>query len=250
MTLIDASGTVDGTSAASGAAAIVRTALALGFTGSASFTAGGGVRRASSALFGGGSAFGWRYFIEAAALINGSASLAVTGSVRVAAKGTFLGSSRFFHNTALVIQGSSSLSVTPVVDHHLPPLRAITLGPKTFRWHQPLQRGDLPVFVCDRHTPLVPFRVTFSLVQLRKDGSRRYVGPRGRVPVGGDTGEFYATGRAGESGQAGQWLIEWVIQRTATSVPEVTEMRFQVLDATAVGDPRDRLVRKTKFGWS
>jgi hypothetical protein len=204
----------------------------------------------SSATFQGRSTFNWNYFVDASATFTGSASASADASVRVAVKAIARGSSSFLYNTPLIIQGTSSLSVLPVVDRHLPPLRAIILGPKTFRWLQPLQRGDLPVLVCDRHTPMVPFRVTYSLVQIRSDGSRQHVGPRDRVPAAGDVGEFYATGRAGESGQAGQWLIEWKFQRTPDALPEVAEMRFQVLDAVAVGDPRDQLPRKTKFGWS
>lgn len=126
------------------------------------------------------------------------------------------------------------------------------MGPKTFRWLEPLERGDLPVFVCDRHTPVAPYRVTYSLAQLRADGSKKYVGPQNRVPVAGELGEFYATGRAGESGQSGQWVIEWTLQRTPWSRPQVTEMRFDVVDGAAAGDcaPCSRVVARRKFGWS
>jgi hypothetical protein len=128
--------------------------------------------------------------------------------------------------------------------------RAITMGPKSFRWLQPLQRGDLSVFVCDDRGAITPVRVAYSLIQLRLDGTRKYVGPQERTPVAGGVGEFYATGRAGESGQPGEWVIEWVYQRTYQSDLQRTEMPFQVLDAVAVGDPREQLERKIKFGWS
>jgi hypothetical protein len=249
MTLFDASGAVEGTGAATGAA-VVRVARALAFGGSASVTARAGVGQLVSATFHGGSALDWESVVDAVAAFSGASSVEADGSVRVASKAFAHGGSRFLYRTPLVIQGSSFISILPVIDRHLRPLRAITLGPKTFRWLQPLQRGDLSVFVCERHTPLIPFRVTYSLAQVRPDGTRKYVGPRGRVPAAGDVGEFYATGRAGESGQSGQWVIEWTFQRTQQSAGEAAEMRFQVLDAAAVGDPRDRLPRKTKFGWS
>lgn len=249
MTLFDASGTADGTSTASSAAS-VRVARALTFQGSGSFTGMAGVGHRASATFGGRSSLAWDYVVDAAASFTGEASVAADGSVCVAARALARGSSRFLYNIPFTIQGTSSFWVLPVVDRHLRPLKAITLGPKTFQWLQPLQRGDLPVFLCDRHTPIVPYRVTYSLVNRRADGSRQYVGPRDRVPAAGDTGEFYATGRAGESGQAGQWVIEWTFQRSPDAIPEVAEMRFQVLDAFAVGDPRERLPRKIKFGWS
>lgn len=249
MTLFDASAIADGTSEASSAAS-VRVARALLFQGGASFEGSAGVGHLASATFGGESRFGWNYYVDASAVFTGAATSDAEGSVFVSAKALARASSRFLYNTPLVIQGTSSLSILPVVDRHLRPLRAITLGPKTFRWLQPLQRGDLPVLVCDRHSPLVPYRVTYSLAQLRANGSRQYVGPRGRVPAAGDTGEFYATGRAGEGGQAGQWVIEWTFQRTRDTRPEAAEMCFQVLDAVAACDPRDVLPRKTKFGWS
>jgi hypothetical protein len=249
MTLFDASGTSDGTSTASSAAS-VWVSCALTFQGSGSFTGLAGVGHLASAYFPGASAFTWNYFVDAASVFTGEASGTADGSARVAVKAYARGSSRFLYNTPFIIQGTSSFWIAPVVDRHLPPLKAITLGPKAFRWLQLLQRGDLPVLVCDRHLPIVPYRVTYNLAQLRPDGSRQYVGPRNRVPAAGDAGEFYATGRAGESGQAGQWLIEWTFQRAPDALPEVAEMRFQVVDAVAAGDPRERLPRKIKFGWS
>jgi hypothetical protein len=249
LATVDSSATVNGTSPAS-AAAIVCIAIALTFQGTASFTGVASVGQLASGTFLGDSTFEWNYFVDTSAVVAGSSDASANGNVRVGARGVVVGTSLFLYNAPLVIQGDSHLSILPVIDHHPPPLRAITLGPKTFRWLQTLQRGDLPVFLSDRHRPMVPFRVTYSLAQIRSDGSRKYVGPRHRLPVAGEVGEFYATGRAGETGQSGQWFIEWSVQRTSQSIPEVTEMRFQVLDAAAVGDPRDLLDRKIKFGWS
>lgn len=249
MALLDASGAADGTSTVTSDAA-VRVARAAAFGGSASVVAAAGVGYLSNATFPGTSSLAWKYTLDASATFAGVAASAGNGSVSVAAKALAEGSSRFLYIPPHWFRGTAFITVVPVVDRHLRPLRAITLGPKTFRWLQPLQRGDLPVFVCDGHTPMTPFRVTYSLLQVRADGSRRYVGPRDRVPAAGEVGEFYATGEAGQGGQAGPWLIEWQLQRTAGSRPEFVEMRFRVLDAVAVGVPRDQLPRKTKFGWS
>lgn len=249
MTLFDASAAVDATSAAS-SDAVVRIARAATFNGAGVFDATAGVGQLASATFGGVGRFVWEYAVNASGVFSGGSTAQADGSVRVAVKAVATGSSRFLYIAPLVIQGASYIAVAPVVDRHLRPLRAITLGPKTFRWLQPFQRGDLPVFVCDQHTPMIPYRVTYRLLQVRADGSRKLIGPRDRVPAAGDVGEFYATGQAGQGGQVGQWMIEWQLQRTSQSRPEYVEMRFQVLDAVSVGNPRDLLPRRIKFGWS
>lgn len=249
MAVVDASGTAEGTSAAS-AVEILLVGCTLGFEGDSFAEATGGLRQIVSGSFVGESAFAWIYEVDVAATFEGVALVACDAGVIVEAKALAVGSGRFTYEPPQVIRGWSSFIIQPVIDRHLPPLRAITLGPKSFRWLQPLQRGDLPVLICDQRVPATPYRVTYSLAQVRPDGSRKYVGPRERVPVPGDTGEFYATGCAGESGQPGQWVIEWKFQRTPQASFETTEMRFQVLDAVAGADPRERLQRKTKYGWS
>lgn len=249
MALLDASGTADASSMVSSDAA-VRVARSLIFDGSTAFVGSAGLVQLTSATARGGSLFRWDYAALASATFAGAAVAEAAGSVRVEAKALARGSSRFFYNVPLEMTGASQLSVVPVVDRQLRPLRGITLGPKTFRWLQPLQRGDLSVLICDRHAPFGPYRVTYSLLQLRPDGSRRYVGVRDRVPASGGLGEFYATGRAGESGQPGQWVIEWRFQRSPDSAAQSVEMPFQVLDTVAGCVDLNGCPRKAKFGWS
>lgn len=249
MTLFDASGTASGSSAASGSA-LVRVRGAGTFLGSSAFTGLAGVNQLSSARFQGASAFAWDYFVEASATIAGTSAASAEGFVVANARAIIQGTSRFFYITPLVIWGSSTFSVVTFVDHQLPPIKAMTMGPKAFRWLQTLQRGDLSIFICQGRNAMIPARIAYSLVQVRLDGSKKHVGPQNRTPVPGEVGEFYASGRAGESGQPGQWLIEWLYQLTPQSKIQKTVMPFQVLDAVAVGDPRDSLQRRIKFGWS
>lgn len=249
MTLFDASGTVVGSSTASGLAIVAIVGSAT-FAGASSFTALGSVNQLVSAFFRGSGALDWDYLIEGSATFAGASS-ATADALRVSnARASLFGSSSLLYSTPLVVQGASVFALSVVVDVQLPPIKAITMGPKTFRWLQPLQRGDLSVFICEGRSPIVPANIGYNLVQLRFDGTWKYVGPQNRSPVAGEVGEFYATGRAGEAGQPGQWLIEWVYQRTLQSTAQVRVMPFQVLDAVAVGDPRETLQRKIKFGWS
>jgi hypothetical protein len=130
------------------------------------------------------------------------------------------------------------------------PVKAITMGPKVFRWLQLLQRGDLSIFFCDGGGNFSPIAVVYSLYFVRPNGSRQPVGPQHKTPVSGDVGEFYAVGRAGESGQPGNWVIEWKYQRSTVYPVEVVEMPFQVFDAVLTQDPYDVTGRKVKFGWN
>lgn len=232
-------------------ASAVRQAIGAGtVTGASTFIARAGSIQLESAFFQGGSTFQWEYVGDAAATFLGS-SMATAAAMAVRTTGAFFqGGSIFLYGELLPIQGTSFFSVLARVDAQLPPIKAVTMGPKTFRWLQALQRGDLSVFIHDGSNAIAPVRVAYSLAQLRLDGSRKYVGPQNRTPVKGSLGEFYATGRAGESGQPGQWIIEWLFQRTFQSDVQRTEMYFQVLDAVAVGDPREQLERRIKFGWS
>ena len=249
MAIFDASGTAIGTSAAS-AAAIVEKFGVPHLGGTAALSAQAGVLQLSNASFQGSSIFDWDYFIEAAGTVAGTSAASADANIVHTALAVFPGSSLFLYSIPFVIAGTSFFSVAPQVDHQLLPVKAITMGPKTFRWLQPLQRGDLSVFICDGRSPVIPARIFYRLAQVRIDGTKKYVGPQERSPVPGVVGEFYASGRAGESGQPGLWVIEWVYQRTYQSDLQVTEMQFQVLDAVAINDPRELLVRKTKYGWS
>src|SRR5262245_7133578 len=119
MTLFDASGTADGTSASS-VAAFVRVALGLRFEGSAAMAGLAGVGQLSSAWVRGSSTFLWRYWYEASAAFEGSSEASSTGSVRIGARALVFGTSVFKYSVPLLLQGDSVFSVVPVVDRPLP----------------------------------------------------------------------------------------------------------------------------------
>lgn len=150
----------------------------------------------------------------------------------------------------LPIHGTSSLAAHIVVETHLPAIRAVVAPPKTFRYMQVLQRGDLPIYLCDANGPVSPYKITFTLFQQRPDGTSFQVGPQHRTPAEGEVGEFYVTGRAGESGQPGCWHVRWEWQRSFDGAYETKEMEFRVEDAVLAGDPRDVTVRVRKYGWN
>ena len=245
MAVLDASGLAAGSSTVAADAVVALTASA-GFVGGASFAGQGAAIRLSSASFLGTSLAAWDYQLEAAGEVEGVSSATASAHRARTTGAGFLGRSSFVYGTLLPIHGSSFFSVAIVVDQHLPPLSAAAGATKTFRWLQQLQRGDLAVFLCG---PAIPVRISYRLAQVRPDGSRKHVGPKARSPSRGAVGEFYATGRAGEAGQPGDWVIEWTYQRTAQSHPERSEMAFRVLDAVQVGEQRELLDRKPKTGW-
>jgi hypothetical protein len=136
------------------------------------------------------------------------------------------------------------------VESHLPAVRAVVAPPKTFRYLQVLQRGDLPIYICSRNGPVSPYAVSYTLYQQRPDGTKFQVGPAGRTPAEGEVGEYYVTGRAGESGQPGCWTVVWTWQRSFDGATETKNMEFRVEDAVLAADPRDVTVRVRKYGWN
>lgn len=168
----------------------------------------------------------------------------------VSAKGVSLGTSQLFWSYPLPMRGTSSMAAHVVIESHLPAIRALVAPPKTFRYLQVLQRGDLPLYLCDRRGPVSPNIISFTLYQKRSDGTTFQVGPSGRVPAEGEVGEFYATGRAGESGQPGCWVIKWFWRRSFDGPAQTKEMEFRVEDAVLAADPRDTTVRVRKYGWN
>jgi hypothetical protein len=111
------------------------------------------------------------------------------------------------------------------------------------------QRGDLAIYIRDAAGPVSPVRVVYTLYQKRPNGTRFQVGPS-RLPVKGDVGEYYATGRAGELGQPGDWVIVWEYQESPQFKAQTKEMTFRVLDAVMANDPMDATVRCRKYGWN
>lgn len=168
----------------------------------------------------------------------------------VSVKGQAIGTSQLFWSYPLPCRGTSSMAAHVVVERHLPAIRAVVAPPKTFRYLQVLQRGDLPLYLCDKRGPVSPNVISFTLYQKRPDGTFFQVGPSGRAPAEGEVGEFYATGRAGESGQPGCWMIRWFWRRSFDGASQTKDMEFRVEDAVLAADPRDVTVRVRKYGWN
>lgn len=235
MALVDGAGIASGAGAAFGTGAVL-TSGAGAATGTATLTGG-------PSLLGGmaGSAQGTTTLTGecnplGAGLAQGTATVTGAGGVLVFAAGQALGAS--------FVQGQAE------VYRIFPAVNAIVSPPKTFRYMQPFQRGDLPIFIATYQGPVSPYRVTYTLFFIRPDSSTVQVGPSGRVPAQGVDGEYYATGRAGEGSQPGRWLIRWEFQQFFHSPVQVKEMCFLVQDAVLSQDPLDTTVRVMKYGWN
>lgn len=117
------------------------------------------------------------------------------------------------------------------------------------RWDQFFQPGDLMLFLRNSFGPIMPNSVSYTLYWIR-NGIPYQAGPANRVPARGPRlGEFYVTGRIGEFGQPGMWMVRWYYQRNFYSASESVDYRFTVQDAVAAADPRDTTVRYLKYGW-
>jgi hypothetical protein len=220
-------------------------------SGDASLDGAAGKLQIATGQIHGTSLVEWNYFENGEGLIDGQATVTGSGSRIVTATGRVWGTSSLnWIGAPLPIHGTSVMVGHAVVDHQLPAVRAIVSPPKSFRYLQHLQRGDLPVYICDRSGPVGPVWVRFTMYQVLCCGARKQIGPGRRVPVQGEVGEFYAVGRAGEQGQPGNWVIVWEWRRTIHSATQSKEMEFQVLDAVLAADPRDVIVRHRKYGWN
>jgi hypothetical protein len=123
-------------------------------------------------------------------------------------------------------------------------------GPKTFRWGQVFQRGDLTLFVTDPSgTPSSPYEVTYTVFWMRAPGVPHQVGPTARRPIMQKTGEYYVTGTAGELGQPGDWQIAWTYRRSFNGPPTTVTFDFRVVDAVLGPIYTDPTCRKRKYGW-
>jgi hypothetical protein len=162
--------------------------------------------------------------------------------------GQIAGTSSFEISYPLPIHGTSSISgVLEVISHTV--YGATTCPSKCFRYMEFFQRGDLAIYIRNAVGPVSPVRVVYTLYQQRPNGTRFQVGPS-RLPVSGDVGEYYATGRAGELGQPGDWVIVWEYQESRSVKPQYKEMTFRVSDAVMADSSQDATVRCRKYGWN
>lgn len=251
MVLYDASGTASGSSTAT-SAVTVNFHMSGDAQGSSS---GSGSCRINFIL--GGFAQGTSFaddglVTDASGDAQGSSSAVVASTVvEMTATGHVFGSSFAKYIQPLPALGSSSLAAHAVVERPKPPINAAVAPPKTFKWLQLLQRGDLPLYLCDGQGGRVGATyVRYRLIRVRPDGSRQNVGPQEKTPVQGMVGEYYATGLAGETGQPGRWIIQWTYQVSPDDPLSTVEMPFLVTDAVSAPNPRSVLDRKVKFGWN
>lgn len=95
---------------------------------------------------------------------------------------------------------------------------------------QAFERGDLGIRLTDEHgNPYNPVRIWYTMYQPLPGGlSLRQIGPERQTPVQGSVGEFYVTGRAGELGQPGEWLIRWTYQKAIGSEVRTMGVSFHV----------------------
>lgn len=248
MAIVDGGSTMAGSSSTSMGGAVIFH-FDESVSGTSDMSGTGGTIYLGSGTFLGSSSFVGGWTVDGSSSMGGSSSMSGDGFVvhRIDGGAVMLGTSSMQQATLLPIWGTSFASMNPLV---ITPLRSITMGPKTFRWMQLFQRGDLSIFFCDGDGTVAPIQVVYSLYFVRLDGTRRPVGPSNRTPVSGDFGEYYAVGSAGAGGQPGNWVIEWKYQRSIFHPVEVVEMSFMVLDAVLAQDPYDITDRKVKFGWN
>jgi hypothetical protein len=183
-----------------------------------------------------------------AAMPSASLLLGASGTAAGTSSGT--GSTIAGISGNAVAPGAGSMYGIPSVVCVPPPVETTFPKPQTFRYLEPIDRGDLAIYYSTCSGPVDPVRVVYSVFEIRPDGSLKQVGPLERIPAHGAVGEYYATGRAGECGQPGKWLIRWEAQLSFSSEPLVKEMCFRVQDAVLANSPDDITCRAVKYGWN
>ena len=227
MATIDLQGQADGTSSFSGVLG-----LDMIFTG----------------ITGGSGELIYSPYVDFDGQIDGVGDISGDPYYVVGFSGSISGTSDFQISYPLPIHGTSSFSgILEIISHTV--YGATTCPSKCFRYMEFFQREDLAIYIRNAAGPVSPVRVVYTLYQKRPDGTRFQVGPS-RLPVSGDVGEYYATGRAGELGQPGDWVIVWEYQESRQVKPQYKEMTFRVSDAVMADSPQDTTVRCRKYGWS
>lgn len=243
-------GTASGTSTAT-ATATMLVGIAETVAGSSTVTGAAALNQIVTGQVAGQATVSGDLTTPAAGTAVGQATVSQLNPIRIRNfTGRVAGTSRMVWSYPRPMVGHATVVGHVVVETHLPPVNAIVAPPKSFRWLQTLQRGDLPVYLSDKNGPISPHLVFYTMYQKRPNDTRFQVGPTKRAPVPGTVGEYYATGRAGEQGQPGNWVIRWVFQRSFDGALQTEEMDFRVLDAVLAEDPLDATVRIRKYGWS
>lgn len=167
--------------------------------------------------------------------------------------GSIVGSTILAESYPVPVHGRTTLSQALLtVDKVAPAIHACTCDPgKVFHWLHEFSRNDLTLFLTDpaRNARISPFEVTFTLFRI-VNGFPIQAGPANRRPVMQDVGEYYATGKAGEFGQPGDWQIRWTIRRSFNDTTVNETQSFRVVDVISDPIPGDPTCRQTKYGWS
>jgi len=249
MAIIDGEGTALGSSIVFGGAT-VRFFIEKSFSGRSNVVVSGGVSYISTGIALGSSYAGVQ-LQEVSAALSGASFGVTTSTLIKNGRSSALGSSFARFAQALPALGSSAAAAHAEVTRPPPPVNANLCQPKSFNWLQLLQKGDLPIYFTEfSGGGIEPVWVRYSYFQILQDGSLKRVGGQDSVPASAGGGGYYATGLAGESGQPGNWLIEWRYQVSSSSPVCVASMPFRVLDSVMVNSPRSQLDRKIKFGWN
>jgi len=248
MALYDGSGTLTGSSSSSLTGAVIHYAQIVA-SGTSSVSAVFERTINETALLSGSSFTELAITVDAPLTTLAGASSSALAGVKIISSGTlhFDGFGTISLTETLPTEGSSSTSIFgEVVKTNL---FAKKCPPKTFKWMQLFQRGDLALFLQDGK--LVPSDVSlifFALYQV-KGQSRVPRGPQRRTPAKGALGEYYVTGLAGESGQPGDWIIVWTYQAEPGDPLVNVEYPFKVVDSVVSEVSNSLLVRKRKYGW-
>ena len=209
----------------------------------------GGVNHMGSATAKGSTFMAFESVQDGSATIQSVATSTVDGyRVLHSTKVYFRGTSQILQTWPVVFRGSSRLIVAGYSVESSEPATTTSSIP-VFRWQHLFQRGDLQLFLCDGTGPFHPVSIRYQMYRVLPCGARQAVGPPIRYPARGRLGEFYVTGRAGEHGQPGDWLIRWSFQRNFYDQLSHVEQCFRVVDAT-LRDNTTGQVPCCRSGWN
>jgi len=187
---------------------------------------------------------------EESVTVTGQATVTADGQRVVPSRVLLRGYGEILHRMVVLV-GRSRVIPNPFVES-TSLVEATASGALVLRWNQLLQITDLTLCLRDGNGPIHPVSVSYVMYYRRpdEDGSLRRAGPSIRYPVRASLGRFYATGRAGEFGQPGEWVIKWSFQRNHYDPVEHATHCFQVQDAVLRDCPCDITDRVSKTGWS
>lgn len=249
MALVDGSGLAEGEATTEGAGSLLFNPDGL-IEGAATVVGAGGLIHLVSGHAGGSGSLLYDISVLGAGVAEGAATVQGDGLRLVLVSHRITGTSSMTFSYPRPMLGTSVMVGEPTVTCVPRPVSVTVTPSKSFRYLQEWARGDLALFISDPAGPVSPYLVTYTLFKIRSDKTWFQVGPADRTPARGAVGEYYVTGRAGESGQPGLWAVRWTFQRSIASAFQTKSQRFLVVDAAAARDPRDVTQRVRRYGWT